>query len=178
MYPRRLTVALMTSAALAACARSSPPSAAPPTPYVPTPPAAAVPVRPVAPLGPSNASVAIEAPSVEGTAVFRRGACFVRTAWVHPCHGAPLTEPPTPMRVELCDGCRDDVDCRAGRAGRCVLVAGNTCAPSLRACRYPGDACSRCEGRPTFAVEGCLNDGAGHAVCVRLGPPPPAAPSP
>lgn len=160
-----------TTAVAASPARSFAPS--PPAPAVPIEPGvAAVPVR-VADAGAPPAELP---PTRDGAAVVRRGQCFVRTAMVIPCHGAPLPEPPAPMRVELCDGCRTDADCHAARGGRCVVVAGNTCAQPLRACRYPHDECTRCEGHPTFDADGCVHDGAGHAVCRRLGPPPPAAP--
>jgi hypothetical protein len=172
----------MACAAFVGCARPTPPVAprpvvlpatAPPTPTV-SPEVAAPPPTPT--LSPAAAAAAEEVPSIPEAPVVRRGSCFVRVTQVYPCHGAPLNAPPEPMRVELCDGCRVDADCRRPRGGRCVVVPGNTCAPPLRACRYPNDACSRCEGRPTFETPGCVNDGAGHAVCARTGPPPPAAP--
>jgi hypothetical protein len=122
------------------------------------------------------AAAAWDGETIPDAPVVRRGQCFVRVLQGYPCHGAPMASPPAPMRVEVCDGCRNDADCRTPRGGRCVVVPGNTCASPLRACRYPNDACSRCEGRPTFESPGCVNDGAGHAVCARLGPPPPAAP--
>ncbi len=170
-------VALLTCATLGACARPATAVApSPSTPFAAAPPAAAVPVATTDAATAALEATPAEAPALEDAAVVRRGACFVRRALVYPCHGAPLAEPPQAMRVELCDGCRNDADCRAARAGRCVMVSGNTCSQPLRACRYPGDACSRCEGRPSFDADGCVNDGAGHAVCTRLGPPPPAAP--
>jgi hypothetical protein len=177
MPSRPSLLALLACVTLSTCAR--PTTAVAPTPSVPfvaDPPAAAVPVATTDGGAAALDATAVETPVIEDAAVVRRGACFVRRALVYPCHGAPLTEAPRPMRVELCDGCRDDADCRAARAGRCVMVSGNTCSQPLRACRYPGDACARCEGRPSFDADGCVNDGAGHAVCARLGPPPPAAP--
>lgn len=153
--------AALTGAALAGCARPSPPVASAPLPSAPQ----AVPAVARA----QDGETVADAPWV------RRGACFVRVVQGVPCHGAPLDSPPQPMRLEVCDGCRVDDDCRTARGGRCVVVRGNTCALPQRACRYPNDACSRCEGQPTFTSPGCVNDGAGHAVCARTAPPPPAA---
>lgn len=172
----------MACAAFVGCARPPPPvaplplvtpAAPPPTPTA-SPEAASTPPTPT--VTPAAAATTREVASIPDAPVVRRGACFVRAVLGYPCHGAPLAAPPAPMRIEVCDGCRVDADCRRPRGGRCVVVPGNTCAPPLRACRYPNDACSRCEGRPTFETPGCVNDGAGHAVCARMGPPPPAAP--
>lgn len=183
MLLRRTLLPLVACCAVDACARPSAVVATPP--YVPPPPALAVPIQPVdagatvidaaRADSASNAREDDPALAIEDAAVVRRGHCFVRTVEGYPCHGAPLPAPPEPVRIEVCDGCRTDADCRGARGGRCVVVPGNTCAPPLRACRHPRDACSRCEGRPTFDAAGCVNDGAGHAVCARLGAPPPAA---
>lgn len=113
---------------------------------------------------------------VAASPVVRRGDCFVRAMMIHPCHGTPLSADESLMRVEVCDGCRTNRDCRASAGGRCVEVAGNTCTLPARVCRYPHDACSACEERPTFERRGCVNDQLGHAVCMLMGGPPPAAP--
>jgi len=122
----------------------------------------------------ADATVVANTPSNDPPVV-RRGECFVRTARIAVCSGIEQPSPPPLIPVELCDGCLTSADCRAAPRGRCVEVPGNTCRPSTRACRYPRDGCSRCEGRPSSARAGCVNDGAGHAVCAELSPPPPAS---
>lgn len=187
----RTTHAVMAVVMAASCARAARPVSAPAvtSTAVEAAPVTPAPVEAIDAAAPSSDALAPPdlAPSLADAAsttesdaetVVRRGDCYVRALMVHPCHGAPLPDDTPPMRVEVCDGCRTNRDCRASAGGRCVEVAGNTCAMPARVCRYPRDACSRCEGRPTFERRGCVNDQLGHAVCMVLGSPPPAAPHP
>src|SRR4051812_1971778 len=61
------------------------------------------------------------------------------------CSGVPPAPDYIPPRITVCDFCASSADCTAHPKGRCEMTASGSCYTGLKICRYPKDACARCQ---------------------------------
>lgn len=183
--------ATMVVLALAACDPASPPPPTVATGQAPraTATASATASASASPTSTPSAAPTTPAPGLDpATCAKNHDPTLAKCKWTvdaEPnCSGVPpaVDAPqPSPTWTCVCNGCTDDADCRAKPNGKCEYFA-LACAPSARACVYPGDPCANggsvCRSSPRpktspMTPMACAHDGHGRAVCGPLQSAPP-----